>query len=404
MDFWISEQQARLDLLPDTKRYLFTTLDWSHRCIGLLGARGTGKTTLLLQYIKSIYPDSVKALYIPVDHPEFLAHSLYDFAGDFYRHGGEVLILDEVHKYEDWATHIKSIYDAYPKLRIVFSGSSLLKLRDQNADLSRRAVTYYLHGLSFREYLRFKQAAVFDPVKLEDVFENHPETVKPIIERIRPLEHFQEYLRFGYYPFFLEGKDIYPIKVNEITNQVLERDLPYISNINPRQIVKLKKFLYMLSISVPTKINIQKISSATEISRPKIYEYMEHLKDARLINTIRPVGQGHKVLSKPDKVYLENTNLSFSIAREVDIGTLRESFFVNQIRNSMLPHPKLVDDCIEQSPDGDFLVNGRYTVEVGGRRKGFKQVAKVKDAFVAADGIESGFGSKIPLWLFGFLY
>lgn len=404
MDFWFSEQQARMRFLPDTKRYLFDKIDWNQQCIGLLGARGTGKTTLLLQYIKSKFSNSDKALYISLDHPGFQTISLFESASDFFRYGGEVLILDEVHKYADWSSHVKSIYDNFPTSRLIFSGSSLLKIKEQNADLSRRAVVYYLNGLSFREYLFFSNQLSFSPVSLAELFKTHIEKAKTVTEQIRPLKCFQEYLEYGYFPFFLEGRDIYPVKLAETVNQILERDLMDVCNINVRQIAKLKKLLYMLSVSVPTKLNIQKLSSMTEISRPKIYEYLEYFKQARLINNIRETGKGHKVLSKPDKLYMENPNLSFALARTPDVGTIRESFFVNQIWNALTLNPAFLDDAIEQSENGDFIIRGKHIVEVGGKQKGFKQIANIKNAFVAADGVEYGTGRKIPLWLFGFLY
>lgn len=404
MDFWFAEQQARLRMLPDTKRSLYEKIDWAQRCIGIVGARGTGKTTLVLQYLQEHYATSEKALYISIDHPKFQSLSLYEFGEEFFQYGGELLVLDEVHKYQDWSSHIKTLYDSYPKLKMIFSGSSLLKLQKQNADLSRRAVMYHLPGLSFREYLLFEAQEMFMPLTFQELMEQHREIATVVAKRLRPLEYFQNYLKYGYYPFFLEGKDIYRVRLQEVVNQILEGDLPYVNRVDLRQISKLKKLLYMLSVTVPSELNIQKISSATEISRPKVYEYLEYLKDARLLNMVRGVGKGYRVLTKPEKIYLENTNLTYAIADTVNIGTLRETFFVNQIHNAYSSHSAFVTNAIELSKQGDFVVNGQYTVEVGGKNKGVRQIQNVEHACIAADGIECGVGKKIPLWLFGFLY
>ncbi len=404
MNFWFAEQQARLRLLPETRRALYENIAWEQRCIGILGARGTGKTTLMLQYIQEKFATSEKALYVSVDHPKFQSLSLYEFGEEFFQYGGELLALDEVHKYPEWSSHVKTLYDACPTLKILFSGSSLLKLQHQNADLSRRAVVYQLPGLSFREYLRFDLKTSFDALSLQDIQEHHVEIASKAAEQLRPLKHFQHYSKYGYYPFFLEGKDIYSVKLQEVLNQIVERDLPYVNRIDLRQISKLKKFLYMLAVTVPSELNIQKLSTMTEISRPKIYEYLEYLQNARLLNMVRGVGKGYRVLAKPEKVYLENTNIMYAITDTVDAGTLRETFLVNQLYNTQALHPNFVTTGVELSKQGDFVVDGKYTIEVGGKHKGTKQIQGIKNAYVAADGIECGFGQKIPLWLFGFLY
>jgi len=404
MESFFNEQRRLLELISDKKRYLYNRIDWGLQCIGILGARGTGKTTLMLQSIKERFGKSDKALYISVDSPYFQATSLFDFAKGFYQHGGEALFIDEVHKYPDWSVHIKSIYDTVPGLKIVFSGSSLLQIAKQKGDLSRRAIIYNLHGLSFREYLYFAHSALFDTVSLKDIIKDHRSLAVEICKDLKILRLFKDYLREGYYPFFLEGAPYYRLKVRETINHILEIDLPLINRIELRQISKIKRLLYLLSVSHPFTPNITKLSGATDISRPKLYEYLEHLQEARLLNLVRGKGRGYEILTRPEKIYLDNSNLMYAIATEVNIGSLRELFFVNQIRNAFTIHPALVDDVIELSGKGDFIVKSSYTFEIGGKNKGLKQISDVPDGYTVADDIESGFGRKIPLWLFGFMY
>ncbi len=407
MDYWFAEQQARLRHLPATKRYLYQTIGWTSRCLGILGARGTGKTTLMLQHINEHYPASEKALYISLDHPRFQALSLYDFGKEFFAYGGRLLLLDEVHKFAGWAGHVKTLYDACPELQIVFSGSSILQMHDQNADLSRRAVIHYLHGMSFREYLLLKHQQTFPVLSLNDITENHQAHTRKICDRIKPLAHFINYLRIGYYPFFLEGEDVYGLKLTNVINQVLETDLPVAGGVDIRQIAKLKKLIAFLAVNVPSMVNIQKLSSMTEISRPKIYSYLERLHQARLLNLVRQSGSGYKMLSKPDKIYLENPNLAHALSETVNPGTIRETFFLNQIHNALMPHPASPEIAVHTSDYGDFSIivqDKAYVFEIGGKTKTGKQIRGIDNAYIAADGIESGFGRKIPLWIFGFLY
>lgn len=404
MENFIREQQRLIESLSLTKRYLHDRIDWNLRCIGILGARGTGKTTLMLQQIKERYGGSDKALYVSVDSPYFQAHDLFEFAREFHQMGGDVLFVDEIHKYTDWSTHIKAIYDSFPALKVVFSGSSLLQIARQKADLSRRAVIYNLHGLSLREYVGFTLKKEYPAWPLETILEEHQKIATDICREIKVLREFRDYLQGGYYPFFLEGESYYKFKVREVINHILEVDLPFVNRIEPRQISKIKKLLYLLSVGVPFSPNIAKLAVATDISRPKLYEYLENLQDAQLLNLVRSQGRGYEILTKPDKIYLENSNLMYAIAEEVNMGSLRELFFVNQVKNAGTIHPSLVEGTVELSGKGDFIVRSRYTFEIGGKGKGFRQVSGVENGFVVADDIEVGFKNKIPLWLFGFLY
>ena len=289
-------------------------------------------------------------------------------------------------------------------MKVIFSGSSLLQISRQKGDLSRRAIIYNLHGLSFREYINFTLEKTFPAYSLEDILEHGFQIATDICKEIKILQQFQDYMKGGYYPFFLEGASYYPLKVREIINHILEVDLPFISRIEPRQISKIKKLLYLLSVSVPFTPNIAKLADATDISRPKLYEYLESLQNARLLNLVRSQGRGYEILTRPDKIYLENGNLMYAIAENVNPGTLRELFFVNQIRNANGIHPGLVENSVELSCKGDFVVKSQYTFEIGGKGKGFEQISDIENSFVAADNIEVGFKNKLPLWLFGFLY
>jgi len=405
MEGFFAEQARLIRTVGAKKRYLYDAIDRDLRCVGILGARGTGKTTLMLQMVKE-HPagGSDRALYVSIDSPYFQAHDLFEFARTFHQQGGEVLFIDEVHKYPDWSVHIKSIYDGLPGLRVVFTGSSLLKIAKQKGDLSRRAVIYHLHGMSFREYINFTRHTAFPSFSLEDILKDHQVVAADICRDLKILRFFKQYLQSGYYPFFLEGENYYRLRLREVINHILEVDLPYISGIEIRQIAKIKKLLYMLAVTLPFAPNIVKLSEATEISRPKLYEYLEHLQDSKLLNLLRRQGRGYAILTKPDKIYLENGNLMHAIAEEMNAGTLRELFFVNQLRNAFSNHPALIDATVELTERGDFFVKSAYTFEIGGKAKTYDQIKDISNSFIAADDIETGFGNKIPLWLFGFLY
>ena len=398
------EQTKRLRTISlGKKRYLYDRINWSSKSIGILGQRGLGKTTMMLQYIKEHYEGSDKALYISLDNPYFQSVSLYDFAMEFESYGGEVLFIDEVHKYDDWSTHIKSIYDA-SELRVVFSGSSILQISKQKGDLSRRTLIYHLENLSFREYLSMSGVMEHDSLSIDELLENHVAIATGISEQIKPLKYFKEYLEYGAYPFALEDKEGFHQRLVQVVNLILETDLPYINRIEMAQIGKLKKLLYLLAINVPFIPNITDLAESTQISRPKVYEYLNHLEQAKIINTLRSREKGYNVLSKPEKLLMQNTNLSYALTSSADIGSLREAFFVNQIKNALVEKNRFMDESMYASKKGDFLVDNRYTFEVGGKNKGFEQIKDLPNSYIAADDIEIGYKNKIPLWLFGFLY
>ena len=404
MERFQQEQLRLIESVSAKKRYLHDLIDWNERCIGILGARGTGKTTMMLQHVRDRYGNSEKALYVSVDSPYFLAHNLFEVAREFHELGGELLLLDEIHKYPDWASHIKSMYDSLPELRLVFSGSSLLQISKEKADLSRRAIIFNLHGLSLREYINFVHETDYPVHPLEAILHNHRDIAETISKEITIRKELRDYLKYGYYPFFLESSGTYPFRLREVINHILEVDLPYINRIETRQLSKLKKLLYLLATSVPFTPNITKLAEATEISRARLYEYLENLQNARLLNLVRSQGRGYEVLSKPEKIFLENSNLMYAITENINTGTLREQFFVNQIRNAGTLHPGILDTSVEVSTKGDFFVNNMYTFEIGGKSKGFRQIGGIENSFVVADDLEIGSRNTIPLWLFGFLY
>ncbi len=401
--FFNAQERLLNNLKFKEKRYLYNTINWDNRAVLIVGQRGVGKSTLMLQYLKENFAKSQKALYISVDNPFFKSVSLYEFALEFEKYGGEALFIDEIHKLSDWAAHIKSIYDT-TKLKMVISGSSMIQISTQEADLSRRVRVYRLANLSFREYLLFTHNIKLKSVALEDIFNNHIEITHEILSELKPFVYFDDYLENGCYPFVLERRKDYSHLIINIVNQILEVDLPYVSNVNFSQIDKIKKLIYLISTSVPLLPNITKLSQAIGVSRPTLSEYLHYLELGSLINSVNFQARGYGVVSKPDKIFMYNTNLMKAIAGNVNKGTQRETFFVNQIKSAYYNQSKLIDDTILLSKNGDFKLLNQYTVEIGGKNKGFNQIKDLENSFIAADEIEIGFKNKIPLWLFGFLY
>ncbi len=399
------EDQSKLlsKVQLEQKRYLYLSINWQLKSIGILGQRGVGKTTMMLQYIKEHYNGSDEALYISLDNPYFQTISLLEFAKEFEQYGGKILFVDEVHKYSDWSSHVKTIYDLLD-LRIVFSGSSILQISKQDSDLSRRTVVYHLENLSFREYLSLKYKKTYEAVSLETLLVEHTDIASKVSGEIKPLKLFREYLQYGAYPFIIEDKDSYHQKIIAILNLILEVDMPLINNIEVQQIAKLKKLIYLLAVNVPFIPNIKDLSDSTNISRPKVYEYLNYLENAKIINSLHSKAKGYSILSKPEKLFMQNTNITYALTNNIDIGSARESFFVNQIKNYFGSKTQFLDTAIYIANKGDFLVNETYTFEVGGKNKSFKQIKNIPHSYIASDEIEIGYGNKIPLWLFGFLY
>jgi len=378
------------------RRYLHGQINWSQRMIGISGPRGAGKTTLMLQHLK--YDADVpagKGLYVTADHTWFYSNSLLDTAMEWYRQGGDTILIDEVHKYPNWSMELKNIYDGIPSLRVVFSASSALDVYRGQADLSRRVVSHSLPGLSFREYLVFSGEASFSPVSLADIRDRHREMALEITSAVRPLPLFAKYLETGYLPIFAEGEAEYLPKMGQIINAVVDTDLAYTASYNAGTAVKVKKLLGVIAESAPFKPNISALSDKLDMSRDRVLEHIYQLRDARLLNVLFAAGKGVSRLQKPDKIFLENTTLAHAIHPVPDRGNMRETFLLGQLLNAGID--------VSGPKTGDFMADG-ITIEVGGKGKPAKQVRNEPAHIVAADGIEAGFGAKIPLWLFGFMY
>ena len=377
-------------------RSLMNEIEWKARLIGLKGARGVGKTTLLLQHIKLFHPLDGSVLYASVDNIWFSEHRLYDMASEFAKRGGKYLFLDEVHKYPNWSQELKNIYDDLPELKVVFTGSSLLEILNAKSDLSRRAIVYEMQGFSFREYLNRNENLALPILKLEDILTNHLSLSQQILSQVKVLKYFPEYLKNGYYPFYNELPSLYHSRINEVVNLIIEIEIPQLRGVESAYVYKIKQLLYVISESAPFIPNITKLSERIGITRNSLLAYLNALHESRLTFSAQKPGNGMNILQKPDKVYLENPNLMYALAdKQTDIGNVRETFFANQLRKS---------HQVNLSEVSDFLIDGKYTFEVGGKDKGKKQIATLEDAYVVADDIEYGMGNKIPLWLFGFLY
>ena len=380
----------------DFKRFLINEINWKRRLIGIKGARGTGKTTLLLQYIKENFGISDEVLYLSLDNIYFSEHKLLDFADTFAKTGGKYLFLDEVHKYPTWSREIKNIYDDYPELKIVFTGSSILEIDKSEADLSRRAIIYELPVLSLREFIEIKYGIKLKIYSLTDIIANHKEIASQINKKIKPIKEFNDYNQFGTYPFFIETELEYFNHIERIINLILETDLPAFTSIDYNAIIKLKKLLLIISESSPFQPNISKLSIKIGVTRETLIKYLYYLEKAHLISLLHTNTKGVSKLGKPEKIFLNNSNLLYALQPKlVNLRTIRETFFQNQLS---------VKHKIELPKKGDFIIDNKYVFEIGGKNKNKKQIIDIKNAYIVADNIEYGFKNKIPLWLFGFLY
>jgi predicted AAA+ superfamily ATPase len=370
-------------------------IDWNNRFIGIKGSRGVGKTTLLLQYIRLNFEPNKSVLYVSLDHLYFLENTLYDLVSDFYKKGGSFIAIDEVHKYPNWAIEIKNIYDDMPQLRLVFTGSSLLHIQQAKADLSRRVVLYTMPGLSFREFIQFETQIKFDAYSLKEIVENPIVISMAITQKVKPLQYFENYLDYGYYPFYIENKKSFHQKLSEVILTVLEVDIPQYASISASNMVLLKKLLAVISNSVPFKPNMNTISERTGISLNTMKNYLKLLNDAQILQLLYVEDKGVNSLGKPEKIYLNNPNLMYNLGIDADKGNLRETFFLNQVR---------FQHVVYASKTVDFEVDGIYEFELGGRNKKQKQIKGLDNAYIVKDDIEIGTDLNIPLWMFGFLY
>lgn len=397
MDVLFEKFQKKLSFVSlGFKRSLLDQINWNARLIGIKGARGVGKTTLMLQYIKENLPLDQSTLYVSLDNIWFAENKLSDLVDLFVKRGGRFLFLDEVHKYPNWSQEIKNIYDDYPELKVVFTGSSLLEILNARADLSRRSVIYTLQGLSFREYLGLIGQGDFKSLSFQEVLTNHISLAQEISSRIKPLVYFDQYLRFGYFPFFQEEQDLYYHRLGEVINMTLEVELPMLRKVEISYVQKLKQLLQIISESAPFTPNVSKLAERIGVNRNTFATYLNFLQEANLTKNLYKDASGITVLQKPDKIYLENTNFQFALAPQTaDRGSVRETFVANQL--SYLHQ-------IEYADQGDFKVNGKVVFEVGGKNKKQRQINGLGDAYILADDIEIGFGNRIPIWMIGFLY
>ena len=375
-------------------RSLHGRIDWNNRLIGIKGPRGVGKTTLLLQHLREAFGDSEKALYVSLDNLWFAAHDLHALADYHYTHGGTVLVVDEAHYVADWQRLLKNLYDDFPGLSIVYTGSAMLKIAFDSGDLSRRQVLYSLQGLSFREYLSLEGLADIDPVPFDKLLADHVAIARDLASKIKVLGAFDAYLRRGYYPFFREPGDGYPERIRQMTNQTLESDWPAVEPVSPATIRKARKMLMVLAEQPPQTPNLSRLATELEVDRKQCLRLLYLLERAGLLVLLGSGDNDLKNLSRPDKIYCDNPNLMAALVPDTDIGTLRECFFVNQLRvNHVLSYP----------PSGDVVVDGKWLFEIGGRKKGFGQIKDIPDSYLAVADTEIGRGARIPIWMFGLL-
>jgi hypothetical protein len=399
MDALFDKQDAMLRTTSmEIVRNFMENVNWEAPMLCIRGPRGVGKSTLLRQYIVQHFgAGSEEVLYCSLDWVYFSQHSILEVAGQFYRRGGKLLVLDEVHKYEGWSREVKEVSETYPSLQLMLSGSSLLKLLDGDADLSRRCKGYDMPGLSFREYLRFYKGISLPAFNLDELLAKAKEVASVVNNACRPLQHFQDYLRFGYYPFYLTNPIDYYALIEQTVNYIVDVELPQLRKVNPVNCRKIKALLNVLAQQVPYDVDISKLATVTGLQRNTVIEYLNHMNDAKLISLLFSDIVSVKKMQKPDKIYLENPNLLYTLATTpVKTGTARECFVVNQLGYG---------HTIEYGKtQGDFKVDGKWTFEVGGQGKSFGQIADVPNSYVLSDDIETPRGNKLPLWMIGFLY
>ena len=383
--------------LPVFERELERKINWNARLISVRGSRGTVKTTLFLQHIKKTFSNNLnKVLYVNLDNVYFSNNTLVELAEKFASRGGTHLFIDEVHKYENWSKEIKNLYDDFPELHIAFTGSSLLEILNGRADLSRRTLVYELTGLSFREYLSLIKAHDFPIFTLEEILKNNEQISAEIASKIKPFEFFDDYLSFGYYPYFLEGKDDYFNRLNETLNMILEVELPMLRGLEIAYIPRIKKLLAVIGESAPFIPNITQLAAKIGISRQTLLIYLKYLEDAKLINQLYKKSRGLSVLEKPERILMENTNLiELFNGENANTASRRETFVLNQLLHS---------HKVDFSEESDFFVDSKYTFEVGGKNKKRKQIQAIPDSYIIADDIEFGTDRRIPIWLLGFMY
>ena len=391
MEALLQSFRLRLDLTPTAYvRSFHDTINWNNRLIGILGQKGVGKSTMILQHIK-MYDDISESLYVQADDFYFADHRIYDLALAFFQRGGKKLYIDEIHKYSGWNTEIKMIYDQLPLLKVVYSGSSVLDLKKgAKADLSRRTIEYFMPILSFREYLNISKAWSLKTASLDEILSGHIDF--PYGEH-RPIQYYKEYLQRGCYPYFSE--EDYLIKLKQAVIATVEDDIPKYAEMTVAASVKLKKLMFMLAQSVPYKPNYTTLARDLDLSRNTLPDYIDYLEKSGLFNALREKSTGDGLLQKPEKLYLDNSNIIYALGLDKsDDGTIRETMFLSWTRQ-LYP--------VYSSKISDFEIDG-ITFEVGGRNKTGRQIKSAERGFVVKDDIEYAVGNTIPIWMFGFLY
>lgn len=376
-------------------RYLYEKIDWNDRLIGIKGARGVGKTTLILQHIKKHFEQNDSALYVSLDNLWFTTHSLDDLVEYHYTHGGTHLFLDEIHRFPKWQTMLKNLNDDYPDLYVVYTGSSMLEIDTQQGDLSRRQMVYQLSGLSFREFLEFECGMKTEACTLEQLLQQHIGIASKITEELKILPLFEKYLQKGYYPFYKNTFQGYDFRLQEVVRQVIESDLPAVEDVQYVTIQKVKKMLMILAERVPHTPKMSELYKELDTNREQGLKMIYALERGGLLALLSMQVKNYKSLSRPDKIYLDNPNLMYALTSKTDIGTLRETFFFNQLN---------VNHEVLLPTQGDFYIDRKYLFEVGGKTKTFNQIKDIPDSFLAVDSIEVGHHNRIPLWMFGLLY
>jgi len=403
-DFFNYSNSIIQEVSLDFKRYLFREINWDARLIEILGGRGVGKTTLMLQKAKMLNSDRPnQAVYLSLDDKLMYRNSIVDVAEELVKYGVQYLFLDEVHKYPpkikgyDWSAEIKNSYDRFTGLNIIYSGSSVLKIYKGHGDLSRRKSSYRLVGLSLREYLELNGILSFTGIQLKDLIAKHQDISREITNRIKIIPHFKQYLKTGYFPFYNEDPSSYFSRLNTIINVIIETDIPSVSDISFETSLKLKKLLAAIASTVPFVPNLLKLRNELFIADQRtLLKYLDYLEKAEVLSILTQKAKGTKILQKPDKIYLGNTNYYYGFNMPgAEIGTIREIFFESQLS---------VGHQLRLPQNGDFLVNDTFIFEIGGKNKTTGQIKDIENAYLGLDDIENGVFNQIPLWMFGFLY
>lgn len=374
-------------------RYLYNQIPINAPLVSILGARGVGKTTLLLQLAKHA---NTSFLYVALDDLFFSENTLYSLAEEFHLIDGKLLLLDEVHKYPNWSRELKLIYDDFPELKVIFTSSSILDIYKGESDLSRRALRYHLKELSFREFLELQHGIKIEPITLDDIIQNHETIGLELLKTFKPLKYLKSYVEIGAYPYFKGDKPAYYQQLNNTINLILDIDLQSIEHIDYANIAKFKRLLYVLASNVPFTPNISKLAEKIAVNRNSLIEALQLLNKAELIHTVVKKNKSVSILSKPDKIWLHNTNLSYAISNnQPDTGNIRETYFLQHVS---------VNHEVSLPPKGDFVINQTHLFEIGGANKTNHQIKAIPNAFIVKDNIETGVLNTIPLWLFGLMY